>query len=552
MSLVNALRIRSGVAVPALDSSSLLTLAGVNRLLLSNAGTATPLRILNALTNDIGGAVVITNAFLRVDGGISTNAFYNDGSLTLLNGGRLLLTNLFTQIGIATNASLTIRGGSATVGDLDVGDLETGTLTVSGGTLTLLGDSTSILFVGDFIGATGSVWVTGGTVLLTNDFTYIGYGGVGQMTISNVTVQASDVVVGETGQGTLTVAGGTLSLLYTLIVGEFDGAGAVWLTNGQLLVPNDETLIGSGGTGRLTISNGTMQASTVTVGAFNPGTLTVAGGTMTVSESIIFGDCPLAASGYGVLSGGNLSVIGTPPKAVLEVRSGTFIMTGGTLDVDNLVLTNSCGHFVHTGGTLNTRRSPLLDPNFDADADGFSNQNELDAGTDPLDPTSKPGTVKIYPPGDVNATNGVTSADSLLINQVLVGLRSSNDAIFATAGFGNGDVNQDGRVTSGDSLLINQQVVGLRSFIVTKIVPNVRNNNLPTAVTIFGIGFPTNTVTGVTIGLPVNLTLSSIVVISREQITAVVPAGGGIGTGTVNVVATPTNGVISFGRFINQ
>jgi hypothetical protein len=44
----------------------------------------------------------------------------------------------------------------------------------------------------------------------------------------------------------------------------------------------------------------------------------------------------------------------------------------------------------------------------------------------------------------------------------------------------------------------------------------------------------------------------NVVAVSREQITAIVPAGGGIGTGVVNVVATPTNGVISFGRFINQ
>jgi hypothetical protein len=56
----------------------------------------------------------------------------------------------------------------------------------------------------------------------------------------------------------------------------------------------------------------------------------------------------------------------------------------------------------------------------------------------------------------------------------------------------------------------------------------------------------------VTIGSPVNLTLSNVVAISAEQITALVPAGGGLGTGTVNVLATPTNGVISFGRFINQ
>ena len=160
--------------------------------------------------------------------------------------------------------------------------------------------------------------------------------------------------------------------------------------------------------------------------------------------------------------------------------------------------------------------------------------------------------VTAYPTGDVNGDRHVTSADSLLINQELVGVRSSNSTVFATTGFQNADVNQNGVVSGADSLLVNQVIVGLRTYVVTKIVPKVRTNTVPTAVTIYGIGFPTNTVTGAMIGPPVNLTLSNIVVISREQINAVIPAGGGIGTGTVSVTATPSNGVISFGQFINQ
>jgi hypothetical protein len=55
----------------------------------------------------------------------------------------------------------------------------------------------------------------------------------------------------------------------------------------------------------------------------------------------------------------------------------------------------------------------------------------------------------------------------------------------------------------------------------------------------------------VSIGAPVTLKLTNVVVISREQITATVLTGGGPGTGTVNVISATTNGVISFGRFIN-
>src|SRR5207244_1552328 len=131
---------------------------GVNTLLLSNSGTATPLRILNGFAVNPGGAMIVTNAFLRVDG-VSGSGFDNDGSLTLLNNGMLLLTNIFSTIGNVTNASLVIKGGTAQVGDFGVGEFAAGTLTVSGGTLTLLGDLTSALFVGDFAGSTGAVWV---------------------------------------------------------------------------------------------------------------------------------------------------------------------------------------------------------------------------------------------------------------------------------------------------------------------------------------------------------------------------------------------------------
>ncbi len=158
-----------------------------------------------------------------------------------------------------------------------------------------------------------------------------------------------------------------------------------------------------------------------------------------------------------------------------------------------------------------------------------------------------------YPPGDVNGSFTVTGADSLLINQVLVGLRSNTHPIFAVTGFSNGDVNSTASVTGADSLFINQVIVGLRSFLVTRTLPGSHSSNETTTVTIFGIGFPTNgAVTGVTIGAPVNLTLSNVVVVSREQITAIVPPGGGLGTGTVSVAATSTNGVVSFGRFINH
>lgn len=63
--------------------------------------------------------------------------------------------------------------------------------------------------------------------------------------------------------------------------------------------------------------------------------------------------------------------------------------------------------------------------------------------------------------GDVNGDGLANSTDALLIRQVVVGMRSSADAVFTN--FNAGDVNGDGLVNSTDGLFIRQMVVGLRA-----------------------------------------------------------------------------------------
>ena len=47
----------------------------------------------------------------------------------------------------------------------------------------------------------------------------------------------------------------------------------------------------------------------------------------------------------------------------IDVRNGELAISGGTLQVDKLVMTNTCSDFSHTGGTLIVG-SVVLDPNF--------------------------------------------------------------------------------------------------------------------------------------------------------------------------------------------
>jgi hypothetical protein len=100
------------------------------------------------------------------------------------------------------------------------------------------------------------------------------------------------------------------------------------------------------------------------------------------------------------LDSGSLTVTNATGDAVLEVRRGRFILNGGVLQVDKLVMTNACGLFIRNGGTLIVG-SLVLDPNLDADGDGLPNGWEQQYGLDPLDANG------------VNGANGDPDGDGL-------------------------------------------------------------------------------------------------------------------------------------------
>lgn len=303
-----------------------------------------------------------------------------------LTSGQLTDTNGFSYVGWHGVGQMTVSNGTWRAGNMIVGYWpgSQGTLTIAGGTNIFF----SVLDIGAQPGATGAVWLTGGQLIVTNSLVLISEGGSGQLTVSNGTFLAGALVFADPGtaHGTLTVAGGTATIL-----GDFNavnGTQTVWLTGGQLNVIKGATTLGDLGVARMTVSNGLWRARNVIIGNApgSQGTLTIAGGVSSVYSNVTIGSTNCTASSVVLITGGELHVTNDAVTAMLEVQNGTVIQSGGVLDVDRLVITNPCAHFIHTGGTL-IYGLVTLSPDLDADGDGMANSFEQANGLDPFDPT---------------------------------------------------------------------------------------------------------------------------------------------------------------------
>jgi hypothetical protein len=396
------------------------------------------------------------------------------GAVWLITGS-LIVTNpaVFpSAVGLAGNGQMTVSNAFFRSSDLFVGQNagSRGTLTMAGGTNLF----DSFLSIGASANATGTVWVTGGRVVVTNNIISVAGAGVGRMTISNGVVQTQGVTIGA--KGTFTMAGGSLvadqltaittggriefpggtmtlrgalvtndqdflfggagqTAVLNLVAGtnhiggdlviaiEVGSTGTLWFTAGQMIVTNGGIFVGERGLGQMTISNGTCRALEGFVGdnAGSRGTLTTAGGTNSVYSRLIVGNSACTATGLVNVTAGSLFVTNAAGNATLEVRSGTFTMSGGAVKIDRLVVTNACGRFIHTGGTLSIASTNLL-PNLavagdglpwswkqqfgfdvfdpavagaDSDGDGLTNLQEFQAGTNPTNSNSFLGITSI-------------------------------------------------------------------------------------------------------------------------------------------------------------
>jgi hypothetical protein len=324
-----------------------------------------------------GGSMVLTNL-------IPAGTMQGAVSTLLVTGGQLTLPDPTILISTSSYSRVTVSNGTLHVNALTVIPSATaGSLTVAGGGLNVIGGDLTC------IGPGTALWLTGGQVTVTNGNAF-----AGQIAISNGTFMAHDFFIGNSGFGTVTVAGGAVVMTSGgngLVVGNGSATSTVWMTGGKLVATNAVISVGglfSPATGNIIASNGTVQASDVLLGAESggAGTFTVAGGVHSIYSSLVLGgDFCVGGTGVVNVSGGQLFVTNAAHDAVLDVETGTLNVNGGYVQADIIILSNSCAHYAYSSGQI-VYGNAFLNPNRDDDGDGIPNGYEIKYGLNALNP----------------------------------------------------------------------------------------------------------------------------------------------------------------------
>jgi hypothetical protein len=234
----------SGMYPDSMTVSDLTVVASggmTNTLSLSDAGTATPLHVLD--------------------------------SLSIVGGGALLMANSSLLVG-DTNSQSFVLEGPATFSETNFVSAD--------------------IYAGYSTNSAGAISLADGQTIFTNGNTVVGFYGLGEIVLSNVTQQISDTNAAPNGvllglasgsHGSLSITGGVYMVADQVSLGQDSGSiGLVCISSGQLVLTNDfSTSIGGDGVGQMVVSGGQVLAfaGSVASGPGSLGTLTISGGSAT-------------------------------------------------------------------------------------------------------------------------------------------------------------------------------------------------------------------------------------------------------------------------------
>lgn len=194
--------------------------------------------------------------------------------------------------------TVTVDQAGALANLLDVGTIagQTGNINIAPGAQFGIFDAApgtapddTAIRLGQAAGSTGNLTMTGGEVFIDNSNTEV--------------FNSGDLIVGQSGTGTATISGGTLTAANEVFLGQnAGGSGTINLSGGELKVGGGNMLVGfgaadagaglPGGHGELNITGGTLDISGWLFSSFDPGTTSVinqTGGNVTMSALLVMG-----------------------------------------------------------------------------------------------------------------------------------------------------------------------------------------------------------------------------------------------------------------------
>jgi T5SS/PEP-CTERM-associated repeat protein len=358
-------------------------------------------------TATVGYASIGNNVLVTDSGSVWSNlntlvvgAYGYSNSLVIRNGGHLVSrsTYLSGQFSSGNNTVLVTDPGSvwdswAAGSTLYIGYLGFGdnSLIISNGGevvsfIAKLGFGTSGTNV--LVTGVGSVWSNGAPIELDNGSRMViaqgGYVICAQGEIGERRDSSSNQVL-------VTDSGSIWRVVLDLNVGLSGVCGSLVISNGGKVVSNGDSIGYYGeavsNTARV-VSGGIWSNGTLTVGnqGSTSNSLFIVGGSVFTRSVLVgvAGVTPTPCDNLVEMDDGEL-VVTNNGAGIIEVRRGKFVLNGGTIHVDQFIMTNACAQFVRTGGTL-VYGVAVLDPNASAVGDGIPNGWKQQYGLDPFDP----------------------------------------------------------------------------------------------------------------------------------------------------------------------
>ena len=382
---------------------------------------------------------------------------------------------------VDNGGTVNINSGAAQASSVQVGVNATGTLSQTGGSLSIPNGLT----MGNTAGSNGTVTISDGSMSVNTAFN-LGYHGTAQFNQSGgqVTLGAEFIDVGDQpgGVATYTLSGGTLSTTQRFYLGNssqgtFIQSGATSVSNIQILdigeaataqgryelqagnLTTATALIGGYGTANFIQTGGTHQTTTLEIGGYG-GTngpnfalyqMSGANSMLTAGTEIV----GMYGSGTFTQSAGTHVVTGSLRIAALSnVLGGTFNLSGGSLQAAQESIGEAGpGVFNQTGGshTVNTN---LIIGQGSAPGNGTGTYL-LSAGTLLVEGDEYLGYGSGYGgPGILTQTGGTNTIDGRLILGRDIDTQGTYDL-------------RNGTLSVGGDLLIGQQLLAQKVFEIT-------------------------------------------------------------------------------------